>query len=120
MTPPACLATAGSSDANPPGYPGSWARRSLGGGRFSIDAKSPLNRLPHPPLKHQAMTEPSFEALLAQVQASQPAAMSGDVDWTPILTAALRVLLGWLGGMSAGSADAQGMLAALISEAEQR
>lgn len=66
------------------------------------------------------MTEPSFDALLEQASAAQPQAMSGDVDLAPVITTVLRLLIGWLGGMSAGSADAQGMLAALISEAEQR
>lgn len=62
------------------------------------------------------MTEPSFEALHSAASDAFP----GDMDLTPVVTTVLRLLIGWMGGMSAGSADAQGMLAALISEAEQR
>lgn len=67
------------------------------------------------------MSEPSFDALLEQASAAQPASMSGDVDLTPVVVAVLRWLFGALSqSTSMGEAQAQGMLAALISEGEQR
>jgi hypothetical protein len=68
------------------------------------------------------MPEPSFAALLEQAASAQSATAAGDPDLTPVITAVLRLLFNWIGGSLAttGEASAQGMLAALISEAEQR